>query len=332
MLIPALQFAAGLVLLYLGAEWLVRGAASLALAWGVGGLTVGLTVVAFGTSAPELLVSTVGAVRGAAGVSIGNVVGSNIANVGLILALAALVRPVRVHERAVRVEIPLVIAATLLLGLLALDGRLGRLDAVVLLAAFGAYMAYLLKVTPRGAAEATGAEATDGAEPPWPELDEPEEATGPSDEGPDRRRSVALVLLGLAGLVVGAHLLVESAVAVALRLGVSEVTVGLTIVAVGTSLPELASTLVATGRRQADLAVGNVVGSNLFNILLILGASALVRPLPVAPDLYRLELPAMLLFALVLLPLAFSRGTLQRWEGMLLLAGYATFLLLLAGP
>ncbi len=313
-----LALVAGLFLLYVGAEGLVRGATRLARSLGVSGLVVGLTVVAFGTSTPELVVSTLSAFRGRADVALGNVVGSNIVNIGLILGLSATVYPLRVELRLVRREIPVVIGVSLLLLGLLWDGSLGRLDAGLLLAAFGAYLAFVLLTAQNPPTDAEAA-YRDFEDAPLP------------FEPPATRRvpALGLVLIGLAGLVLGAHLLVESSVWFARQLGMPELVIGLTVVAAGTSLPELATSVVAAIRRTPDIAVGNVVGSNIFNILAILGVAGLVRPLEAAPALLRLDGPVMLAAAVLLLPLAWTRFRLERWEGALLLIGYGGYLVAL---
>lgn len=302
-----LLLGAGLLLLYGAAEALVLGASRLARSLGVAPLVVGLTVVAFGTSAPEMVVSALGAVRGEADVSLGNVVGSNIFNVGLVLGLAALVRPVRVEARIVRREIPVLLVATVGMVALMWDGRLSRLDGVAATAAFALYMGFVVWQARRG-----------------PDGDDGELASVP-DAGGSRAGSVLLALAGLAGLVVGAHLMVDAAISMARVLGLSELAIGLTIVAAGTSLPEVATSTVASARGEGDVAVGNVVGSNLFNLLAILGLSALLRPMAVPTDGHLMELLVMVGAVVLLLPLAWTGGRVNRWEGAGLVLGYAVF-------
>jgi cation:H+ antiporter len=298
------------VLLLLGAEGLVRGSIRLAHRLGVSSLIVGLTVVALGTSFPELFVSVIAAARGEPGVALGNVVGSNIFNIAVILALAALIRPVQIELRLLRLEIPFVLLITLLTTALALDGAIGRVDGGLLLAGFAAYM-FSLRRTVRleGARKATARPGTAAA------------AAGGTLWAP-----VLMAAVGLVVLLYGAHWLVDSATRIALNLGVSERVIGLTLVSGGTSLPELAATLVATARRESDLAVGNLLGSNIFNMLGILGASALTRPLGPSGPFLRLDLPAAILVALLLLPLARTGWRLSRWEGGLLFALYGVYL------
>lgn len=320
MALQALYFVLGLVALYYGAEWLVRGAGRLARSLGVSALVVGLTVVAFGTSAPELVVSVLAALEGRSDVAMGNVVGSNIANIALILGVAAVIYPMRVEAGLVRREIPVMIAVQLLLVLLALNRSLGRLDGVLLMAGLVAYNVWVLR----------SSKATLGTEPAVEaefSAFESADAIEPLRNG--RGRNAMLIVLGLAALVLGAQLLVDAAVFFARTFGVSELVIGLTVVAVGTSLPELATSVLAALRHEADIAVGNVVGSNIFNALGILGVAATVQPITVAEPLLRLDLPVMIAVCLALLPLAARRLRLGRGEGLLLLGGYVAFTVVL---
>jgi cation:H+ antiporter len=298
----------GLVLLVAGADLLVRGASGLAAAAGITPLVIGLTVVAAGTSAPELAVSLQGTLSGRPDLAIGNAVGSNIANVLLILGASALVAPLVVSRQLVRVDVPLMIGASLLLVLLVDDGRVSRLDGVLLVAGLAAYLALQVRLGRRG--------ALDGA---------PTELPPPVRGG--RLGQVALLVVGLGLLVLGSRWLVGGAVAVAQAMGVSELVIGLTVVAVGTSLPEIATSLIATYRGQRDLAVGNVVGSNLFNVLGIVGVAAVVAPggLPVAHAAAAFDIPVMTVAALACLPVAFTGYVIARWEGFVFLAYYVAY-------
>jgi cation:H+ antiporter len=312
------QFAAGLAALYLGAEWLVRGSGRLARRLGVSALIVGLTVVAFGTSGPELVVSAFAAGRGEGDVAIGNVIGSNIFNSLAILGVTAMLFPIAVQRTLIVRELPIMIAATLLLPLLVLDGVLARVDAALLIALFATYLAVTIWLARREPAIDPNAEALD------------RELLASPD--PVRARvlpSLGLVLVGLLALVGGARLLVDASLAFARAAGVSELVIALTIVAAGTSLPELATSTVAALRREADIAIGNIIGSNVFNLFAVLGFAGAIRPLPVNAELLRFEIPFMIVASLLLLPLAFTARRLDRWEGALLLLGYAVFLLLL---
>jgi len=310
--VDLLLILAGLGVLTAGAEGLVRGGAALALRLGITPLAVGLTVVAFGTSSPELVVSLSTAFEGRGDLAVGNVVGSNIFNVALILGVAALVRPAAANAQVVRVDVPIVIASSALLVALLADGRLGPLEGTVLLAGAGAYTAYTLWAARREA----------------PEVQAEADAALPTADGP-LWRDVLFVAGGLVLLVAGARMLVTGAVSIAEAAGMSEAVIGLTILAAGTSLPELATSLVAALRGQSDIAIGNVVGSNIFNVLGILGVTALVRPL--APGgIGPVDLGVMLVLAVALLPLLRTGFRLDRLEGALLLlayVGYTTYLL-----
>ncbi|MFV2196453.1 calcium/sodium antiporter [Nocardiopsis sp. LOL_012] len=316
-----LALLAGFVLLVVGGESLVRGAGSLARTLGMSSLVVGLTVVSFTTSAPELAVSTGAALSGYPGLAVGNVVGSNIANVLFVLGAAALFVPLLVRSQVVRTDIPVMVLLSVVVLVMALDGTVGRLDGVVLVAALAVYITVTVVVSRRRAAAAPeeegGGEADDGS--------------GPERSGGRARRvlvDVGLVLLGTALLVGGARLLVYGASEIAAALGVSDLLIGLTVVAIGTSLPELVTCVVAVVRGERDMAVGNVVGSNLFNIGAVLGLTAVVAPsgIAVAPEALRFDLPIMVAVALVLLPLSLTRLGVARWEGALLVGFYAAYI------
>lgn len=297
----------GLVLLYFGAEGLVRGAASLALRFGLTPLVVGLTVVAFGTSAPELVVSIGTALEGRGALAIGNVVGSNIANIALILGVSVLIQPVRVQLQLLRFDVPLMIGVSALLTVLLLDGSLSRPEGALLFAGLVAYTSFNVWQSRREQATVQN-EFSEGV---------------PAASG-SAVRDMVWVVVGLGLLIVGARLLVTGAVAMAEAAGLSEAFIGLTIVAVGTSLPELATSIVAAVRDEGDIAVGNVIGSNVFNILSILGLSALLVPLD-RGGIALFDLGVMLALALLLLPLMRTGFRLTRWEGALLFASYVAY-------
>lgn len=306
MLLHLLFMIVGVGLLYYGAETLVRGAATLAVRGRMSPLLVGLTVVAFGTSAPELVVSVQAALAGNGGIAVGNVVGSNICNIGLILGAGALIRPLQVDAQLVRLDIPLMIGVLLLMAVFLADARLGTVEGGVLLAGVVVYILFSIRVARH---------RVDGA------MDELDVAVKPEGSA---LRDVGFVGLGLTLLVLGSNALVSGAVAIATTLGVSQTIIGLSIVALGTSLPELATSVVAAFRDEGDLALGNVVGSNLFNALGILGTAALIRPLDAA-GLSGSDLGVMLAMAVLILPLARSGFVLSRSEGGLLLAVYAGY-------
>lgn len=308
----ALLVVGGLILLVVGAELLVRGASAVAVAAGVSPLVIGLTVVAFGTSAPELAASILAARAGAADVAVGNVVGSNLFNVLVILGLAALVRPLAVQQRLIRLDVPVLIAASLAVWGLAANGVLGRLEGVALVVAIVILTAWEVRRSRResAAVHAEYAAAT-GAEARRPVVG-----------------GVVMVAAGLVLLVLGARWLVIGATALARLLGVSELVIGLTVVAGGTSLPELATSVVAAARGQRDIAVGNVVGSNLFNLLAVLGAAAALTPdgLAVSRTALVADLPLMVAVAAVCLPVFLTGRVVSRLEGALLLLAWLLWL------
>lgn len=308
-------FALGLCALVAGGDLLVRGASRLARALGLSPLVIGLTVVAFGTSAPEVAVSVGAAMKGSADIAIGNVVGSNVFNVLFILGAAALVAPLVVHAQVVRQEVPIMIAASVALVAASWNGVVGVVDGALFLGALVAYTAFLVVQSRRQTAATRDEYAA--------EFDRAPVGAGPRAW----LGSVAFVAAGLALLVVGSRWLVAAAVAFAEAAGVSEVVVGLTIVAAGTSLPEVAASIAAALKGERDIAVGNVVGSNVFNILGCLGLSALVAPagLPVAPSVLNFDLWVMLAVAFACLPVFASGYTVARWEGALFLAYYVAY-------
>lgn len=306
-------FVLGLVLLVTGAEFLVRGAARLASRLGVTPLVIGLTVVAFGTSAPELAVSVQAGLAGQSDIAVGNVVGSNIVNILLILGLSALIVPLVVSQQLVRIDVPLLIGASVLFLLMGQDGHIGLFDGILLFAGIVGYILFALRQSRKESAAI--------------EAEYAQEFGGGGKLGGALPLQIALIVAGLAMLVLGSHWLVEGAVAFARLFGVSELIIGLTIVAIGTSLPELATSVVAALRGERDIAVGNVVGSGIFNLLAIAGIAAMVTPggLAVAPALVRFDIPIMLAVAFACLPV-FAKGHLiPRWQGMLFIGYYVAY-------
>lgn len=304
---PWLLVVVGLGILLAGAEALVRGAAGLAARAGISPLIVGLTVVAFATSAPELAVTVVAALEGTGELAFGNVVGSNLFNVLAILGLSAVVAPLAVERKLVRFDVPLMIGVSVLVGLAGLDGRVGRLEGLLLLGGLAAY----LTISVRG-------ERARRRENP-----EPQES-GEAGEAARHHPAwlVIALLCGLGMLVLGSHWLVTGASQIARAAGISERIIGLTLVAAGTSLPELATSVVAAIRGQREIAVGNIVGSNLFNLLCVLGAAAVILPVPVGPAALRLDVPVMVASAVVCLPFFWTGLRVSRLEGAVLLAGF----------
>ena len=301
----------GLGVLTLGAEALVRGASRLAAMAGISSLVIGLTIVAFGTSAPEMVVSVKAGLAGNADISLGNVVGSNIFNVLLILGACAVLAPLMVARQLVRLEVPIMIGASALLWVLALGGRLGFVHGLVLFALIVTYTVWTIRRSRREVA----AERRESAEAP------------PVVTAAAVGRSVLYVAAGLALLVLGAGWFVDGSVALARVLGVSDLVIGLTIVAAGTSMPELATSVVATLRGERDIAIGNIVGSNIFNVLAILGVAGVISPggLTVSSALLAFDIPVMTAVAVACLPIFWTGYSIARLEGMLFLAAYGAY-------
>jgi len=300
----------GMAVLTAGAEALVRGATRLALLAGISPLVVGLTVVAWGTSTPELVVSVRAGLAGSADITVGNVVGSNVFNVLVVLGLSGLVAPLAAARQVIRFEVPIMIAASLLVWAMARDGQLGTGDGLLLLGALVAYTGWTVRTVRRG--RRAGPDHGDTHLPR-----EPREVLA----------GLALVGAGLAMLVVGGGWFVDGAVALARSLGVSEVVIGLTVVAAGTSLPEAATSLVATLRGQRDIAVGNAIGSSIYNLLAILGVSSLLTPggLAVAPSLLAFDLPVMVATAVTCLPVFLAGASIARTQGATFLGLYVAY-------
>jgi cation:H+ antiporter len=315
-MISWLYLAGGLGLLYVGAQTLIKGGTGLALRLGLTPLVIGLTVIAYGTSSPEMVVSLQAAFSGNGAISIGNVVGSNICNIALILGLCSLVTPITASSQIIRREIPIMIGATIVLCLFLWDDTMARWEGAVL---FLGVIAYTV-TTVRAARKATAADRVAASE--------YESAIASGGEAKPEKLSlgaaIGLTLLGLGVLVAGSHFFVGGAVKLAEGWGISQTVIGLTIVAVGTSMPELATSLVAAIRKQSDVAIGNIVGSNIFNIVGILGLCALVKPIS-APGISLLDLGLMLVIAVALLPLCKSGGKISRAEGGVLLAVYVGY-------
>jgi len=318
--VTLLMLIVGLVALVLGAEGLVRGAARLAARTGMSSVVIGLTVVAFGTSAPELAVSVGDSIRGgdeAGSIAIGNVVGSNIANILLVLGVAAAVGgSLVVAQRIVRLDVPIMIGVSVLVFLLVLDEELGRLEGVLLVVLLVAYIVWTVVAATRGSAPAVVAEYEEA-------LDPEKLAASPVIV------DIGFLVAGLALLVVGSQALVSSASDIAGALGVSDLVIGLTVVAIGTSLPEVATSVLAAIRGERDLAVGNAIGSNLFNLMAVLGITAAVSPnaLPVAESAVRVDFPVMIAVAIACLPVFANGHVLNRWEGIAFLVLYSGYIL-----
>jgi len=307
-----LLFIGGVGVLYFGAEWLVRGAASAATHLGVSPIVLGLTVVALGTSAPELVVSLLATnFRDAPDLAVGNILGSNLANLGLILGVSAIITPMQVTARVVTREVPVMLLITAVLLPLMWDLNLSRVDGMILVLMLAGYLTFVFKAAKEEGEEVIG------------------EFEQYISETKEIQRSVwvdaALLLAGMLGLVMGALAIVQASLEMARLLGIGEMAVGVTIVAIGTSLPELATSIVAAARKEADIAVGNVIGSNVFNLAAILGITALVAPVPVNPRVLEVHFPAVMIMSVLLVPLVRAHLRIRRAEGVVLLAAYIGF-------
>ncbi len=299
----------GIGVLYFGAEWLVRGAARLAAGLGVSPIVVGLTVVSLGTSAPELVVAVFATLGGNGDLAVGNVLGSNLANIGLILGLTAAVRPLTIAARVVTREVPIMLAITALLYPLVLDLELDQGDGAILLGSLVLYLAFV----------------------GWTAQEEEPEILGEYERFAEEAqyltaqaamRDFGLVVVGASGVVLGGQLIVDAAIFIARQMGISELVIGLSVVAIGTSLPELATSMVAAVREEADIAVGNIIGSNIFNVAAVLGAASTLGTIGVASHVLVVELPAVLLLSALIIVVTLSGLTIRRWEGILLVASY----------
>ena len=307
-MIELLLISAGLLLLYYGAEWLVGGGASLAVKAGVTPLVVGLTVVAFGTSCPELVVSVDAAISHHGEISIGNIVGSNIFNIAFILGLSAMIRPLKVQLQLVRFDTPIMIAVSVLFVIFFIDKKISRPEALILFAGILVYTVVVVRMARKEVKKERG--------------------EGIPEEGHaeyDLVVCIFFIIAGLMALVAGARVFVQGAIMVAQNFKVSEAVIGLTIVAAGTSLPELATSVVAAAKKQADISIGNIVGSNIFNILCIIGIAGLISPI-CAPGISFVDLGMMLLTAILLFPLMRTGFIINRIEGFVLVLVYLGYL------
>ncbi|WP_457654324.1 calcium/sodium antiporter [Rhodocaloribacter sp.] len=321
MLLQSLIFCVGLAALYYGAEWLIKGATSLALRFGIRRLVVGLTVVALGTSMPEFLVNFFAAVSDEDALALGNIVGSNIANIALILGMSALIYPLAVQPATLRKEYPMMILVMGVFYGMSLDGRISQIDGLILVMGLISFFIYLVldsrtEDSRRQVEEELKAfengEMSGRIYPVWQKL--------------------LFLFGGMIGLSLGARLMVTSAVNLADILGIRHVVVGLTVVAIGTSLPELAASVMCAVRKEPDLSVGNILGSNLLNVLFVVGLVALIRPLDVDHESIRVHFPVMIGFGLLLYPLARTKYRISRFEGVILIAGFVAYMVYLALP
>lgn len=313
MALATLAIIAGLALLVWSADQFVAGAAASARHFGMPPLLIGMVIIGFGTSAPEMLVSAVAATEGNPGIALGNAYGSNISNIALILGLTAVCYPITVKSGILRKELPVLALVTAVAGWQLLDGRLGRGDAAVLLAVFAALMGWTIRVGLRAPEDALAGEMAVAIDGPPPPL----------------RGALLRLALGLVLLIVSSRLLVWGAVLIARGLGVSDLMIGLTVIALGTSLPELASSLAATRKGEHDIALGNVLGSNLFNTLGVVGLAAAIHPMAVEPGVLQRDVPVMAILTLALFAMGYGlrgAGRINRFEGALLLAAYGAYM------
>jgi cation:H+ antiporter len=329
MLTQLVVFILGLGILYLGADWLIEGASELAKKFGIRSLIIGLTIIALGTSLPEFLLNLFAVAAEEDGLAIGNIVGSNIANIALILGISAIVMPLSVDGAVLKKEYPIMLAATGLFYLLALDGVISRLDGAILVSGLIAFLVFIIRDA------STGEDQTDvTVEAPAPEED-PFGARSGIKKWLDHERlgsamRILLIIAGMGALAIGARLMVQSAITMAAMLNINPVIVGLSIVAIGTSLPELAASLMASVRQESDLSVGNILGSNLLNILFVVGVVALIEPMQVDSETLNFHMPVMIAFSLLLWPLTRRHQRLGRPGAFIFLScflGYMGWLL-----
>ena len=295
----------GMGVLYFGAESLVRGAGGIAQNFNIRPALIGLTLVAFGTSVPELTVTAIASAKGEGAISLGNIVGSNIANIGLVVGIAALIRPLRVERMLIKREVPISVFAIVIFYLMSIDGTLGRVDGAILVLCMVVFSIYIVRkgIKEKGEREAGGLPSRHGL-----------------------GVCIVLVFLGIVGVVAGGHVFLKSAVSIARHFGINEFFIGITMVALGTSLPELATSSIAAFRKQDDMCVANVVGSNIINIFCGIGIASLIAPISVDPSLLKNEFLFLLGFGMALLPLLKTGLGISRLEGAMCLLAYAAFI------
>jgi len=324
---------------------MVKGSSNLSRDLGIKPIVIGLTVVAFGTSSPELAVSLTASIKGSNDIAIGNIIGSNIANIGLILGIAAIVLPLKVEKVIMKRELPLMIAISAGLYFMAIDRKIGFIDGLILFTGIILFIGYQIYHTLNSKKESRHSMSnTDGPATSSSANSSCQQAdSGISDDKAGRSEStkeksqtrrnllcyIVYIVIGLACLLVGAHILVKSAIVIAGRFGISEMVIGMTVVAFGTSVPEMATSVVSALRKEADICVGNVIGSNIFNILMVIGSVALIKPLNVSREILFFEFPAMLLFSVALIPMIRGNLRVNRLEGFLLVSGYVAFIFFL---
>ncbi len=315
MLWHAFLFVSGLAILYFGAEWLIKAATQIALHYGIRPLVVGLTIVALGTSLPEFFINFFAAFTGEHDLALGNIIGSNICNIALILGSAAMILPLAVKPQMLSKEYPLMMGAMTLFYVVAWDGRISQWDGMLMVATLLGVMLFLFidaKRHPESPLADVDAEDANDLRSPW--------------------MKGLYMVAGMTFLALGAHLMVRGAVNMANVLGIDHVVIGLTVVAIGTSLPELAASMVGVFRQEADLSVGNVLGSNILNVLFVVGIIAIIQPMDVHSTSLNLHFPVMMGFGVLILPLAWTRHCIDRWEGGLLFTGFVGYMAYLVLP
>lgn len=311
MLLTIGLFVLGLVLLSLGAKWLVEGSSGIALHFGIRPIIVGMTVVAFGTSMPEFVFNLAATLQGSNDLGLGNIVGSNIANIALVLGVSAIIHPIKIDKSLIKVEYPIILGITILFFLMALDGAIGQFDGIVLALVFAGFLVYMIKTSSNGSVEGLVE---------LPEVDSTETSS---------KKNILFAVLGLVLLIVGARFMVDSAVEIARFFHVSELVIGLTIIAIGTSLPELAASVMSTIKKEADISLGNVLGSNIFNVLFVIGLLSIFLPtLSEGETTLTLHFPAMILVTLLLGPLLWLKNHISRLDGILFVSLYIVYLYL----
>lgn len=310
MLTSTLILLAGLALLTLGANWLVEGSSSLALHLGIRPIVVGMTVVAFGTSMPEFVFNLAATLKGSNDLGLGNIVGSNIANIGLVLGVSALIHPIKIDKKLIKAEYPFVLGTSLLFFILALDGEIGQIDGIILTILFVLFLIFMFK--------------NSASAPKDFEADLSDDVVKKSF-----LRQIGEALLGLTLLIVGARLMVESATDLARALHISELVIGLSIIAIGTSLPELAASVVSTIKKEADISMGNVLGSNIFNILFVIGILSIFLPTAAKGEFtLTIHFPAMIVMTVLLYPLLLLKTHISRIDGVLFLLLYVAYMII----
>lgn len=323
LLLQSILFSIGIVGIYYGAEWLVKGSSNLARVFGISPLIVGLTVVAFGTSSPELAVSLTAALKESQAIAVGTIIGSNIANIGLVLGITAIIFPLKVERIIMRSELPLMIGVLIIFYLMAMDKNIGFIDGLILftgIVLFTGYQVYRVLNSRKNKKK---------------QNTEQNINTAGLEKGPGKTKrkhlpiNISLIAVGLACLLIGSHLLVKSAIFIAGSFGVSEMVIGLTVVAFGTSIPEMATSVVSAFRKESDICVGNIIGSNIFNILMVIGSVALIKPLNVTKQTIFFDIPIMIIFSLALIPMIRGNLIINRLEGFLLTSGYFIFIFFL---